>query len=228
MNKIEILHENKEWIVVNKPTGLSVHNDEDATNLIKRLEEQKLKGFSPVNRLDKETSGIMVLSSESGVSAKLQAALSNKTTSKSYLGIVKGSFPKDKMKGVWTQELTNKAEGRLNPLGVKKDRVNCRTNYEVLNMDKYLSLLLLRLETGRQHQIRKHCINDKHQIIGDTRYGDKKFNALIKKKYSFSNMALHSYMLNFELEGHEFKFKCLPPESWSEFDIFDHGAFSSY
>lgn len=214
MNEIEIIHDNKEWIVVNKPTGLSVHNNEDDTNLVKMLEIQGYKDFSPVNRLDKETSGIMILSCESEMSAQLQKALTSDKTTKSYLAIVKGKFPEDNMQGTWTHELTNKAEGRLNPLGIKKDRVSCKTNYKVLNTNKYLSTLLLTLETGRQHQIRKHCIHAKHQIIGDTRYGDKKFNTLMKKKYSFNNMALHSHKLEFKLGKREYRYESQPPESW--------------
>ena len=65
MDKIEILQDNKTWIVVNKPNGLSVHNNEDETNLLRELEKQGHFGLAPVNRLDKATSGIMILSSES-------------------------------------------------------------------------------------------------------------------------------------------------------------------
>ena len=214
MNEIEIIHDSNDWIVVNKPTGLSVHNNEDETNLIKQLGLQGHKGFSPVNRLDKETSGIMVLSCESEMSSQLQRALSSDKSIKSYLAIVKGNFAKDQMQGVWSDDLTNKAEGRTNPLGVKKDRVPCKTNFKVLTTNKYLSKLLLTLETGRQHQIRKHCINAKHQVIGDSRYGDKKFNSLIKKKYSFNNMALHSSKLEFKLGKREYRYESEPPESW--------------
>lgn len=219
MDKIEILEESSDWIVVNKPTGLSVHNDEDETNLLKTLELQGLRGFSPVNRLDKETSGIMVLSSSSEVSAKLQVALSSKESNKSYLAVVKGSFSKENSQGVWSQELTNKAEGRMNPLGIKKERVPCITKYKVLNTNKYLSLIELELETGRQHQIRKHCVSSNHQVIGDGRYGDKKFNSLIKKKYSFSNMALHSSRLSFSFDNQNYKFKSLPPKTWLKMEI---------
>lgn len=225
MGKIEILYESKDWIVVNKPIGLSVHNNEGETNLLKRLEKQGLKEFSPVNRLDKDTSGIMVLSAKSEITAKLQAAFSADSASKSYLAIVKGVFKDGNKKGSWEQDLTNKAEGRANPLGIKKDRVHCRTSYEVLNMNKYLTLLLLRLETGRQHQIRKHCVHEKHQVIGDPRYGDKKFNSLIQKKYSFSDMALHSYKLKIRFENHDYKFTSLPPKSWAKLDLFKNEDF---
>jgi tRNA pseudouridine65 synthase len=219
MEKIEILKNCNNWIVVNKPAGLSVHNNEDKTNLIKLLDAQGLIGFSAINRLDKETSGIMVLSSESSVSSKLQAVLAEESTEKTYLAIVKGNFSKDKQVGSWNQELTNRAEGRKNPLGLKKDRVKCLTHYKVIKANKYLSLLELTIETGRQHQIRKHCISQKHQVIGDQRYGDQKFNGLIKKKYSFSGMALHSSALTFNFENQEHSFSVQPLDSWKVFEL---------
>ncbi len=221
MKEIEILQNNKSWIVVNKPAGLSVHNDEDKTNLIKMLEIQGFKNYSAVNRLDKETSGIMILSSDRETSSKLQASLADKLTSKKYLAIVKGTFTKDKYNGTWNQELTNRAEGRNNPLGIKSERVKCITHFKVLKTTKYLSFMQFKIETGRQHQIRKHCIIQKHQIVGDSRYGDKKFNSLIKKKYSFTKMALHSYKLRFSFENLEHSFVSTPPSSWKALDVYD-------
>lgn len=221
MKEIEILQNFDTWIVVNKPTGLSVHNNEDETNLLRMLEAQGFEGYSPVNRLDKETSGIMVLSSDSETSSKLQASLAEKWSTKTYLAIVKGTFKSDMLHGTWNQDLTNRAEGRNNPLGIKSERVKCITHYKVLNTNKYLSFMQFKIDTGRQHQIRKHCIDAKHQIIGDSRYGDKKFNTLIKQKYSFTEMALHSYKLRFKFENNEFNFTSMPPSSWEALEIYN-------
>ena len=227
MEQIEILQDYKTWLVVNKPAGLSVHNNEDETNLIKLLERYGHTGFSAINRLDKETSGIMVLSSDTEVSKKLQASLSDPSTLKSYLAVVKGTFSQEKQKGSWNQDLSNKAEGRKNPLGMKKDRVKCLTHYKVINANKYLTLLKLTIETGRQHQIRKHCISQKHQVIGDQRYGDQKFNTLIKKKYSFNNMALHSCVLNFKFENKNYSFSAPPPNSWLALEVYKNDPLNS-
>ncbi|OIQ20963.1 MAG: hypothetical protein BM556_03195 [Bacteriovorax sp. MedPE-SWde] len=214
MYEIEILENKNSWIVVNKPPGLSVHNAEDATNLIQELDKLNYKGFSPVNRLDKETSGIMVLSKDKASSAGLQEALSTSNKSKIYYVIVKGSFNK-KRKGVYNSPLTNKSEGRKNPAGIKAQRVECLTKYSVIAQTKYLTLLECEIETGRQHQIRKHCILDKHQVIGDKRYGDKKINTLIERKYAFNNMTLHSSSLTFDFEGESYNYNTTIPTSWS-------------
>lgn len=216
MEKIEILFKKKDWIIVNKPPGLSVHNNEDETNLLKVLEEQGFPDLSPINRIDKETSGIILLGSSSSVCAKIQTILQDKTTIKTYLGILRGSLSKGESKGRWDVDLTNKAEGRKNPLGVKKERVKCITNYEVLNENKYLSFVKFTIETGRQHQIRKHAVLDKHQVIGDSRYGDKKYNNMISKKYSFSNMALHSAGIEFVLDKEKVSIHVNPPSHWAK------------
>ncbi|MBT4791057.1 MAG: RNA pseudouridine synthase [Halobacteriovoraceae bacterium] len=227
MEQIEILQNCKTWLVVNKPAGLSVHNNEDDTNLIKLLDRQGHKGLSPINRLDKETSGIMILSFDSDVSRNLQASLSEQSTLKSYLAIVKGTFSQENQKGSWNQDLTNKAEGRKNPLGMKKDRVKSLTNFKVIKANKYLTLLELTIETGRQHQIRKHCLSQKHQVIGDQRYGDQKFNTLIKKKYLFNNMALHSHRLSFKFENKNYSFSTPPPNSWMALEVYNTSSLNS-
>lgn len=219
MEKIEILQNKNNWIVVIKPAELSVHNNEDETNLIKMLSLQGFMNYSAVNRLDKETSGIMVLSSDSETSRNLQASLRDKSCSKKYLAVVKGAFAKNTEEGTWRQELTNRAEGRKNPLGIKSERVKCVTHFKVLKTSKYLSFMEFEIETGRQHQIRKHCVTQKHQIIGDSRYGDNKFNSLMKKKYSFAEMALHSYKLSFNFENLEYKFVSNPPSSWKALGV---------
>jgi 23S rRNA-/tRNA-specific pseudouridylate synthase len=211
---IDIIENNSTWIIVNKPAGLSVHNAEDKTNLLQELEVQGLMGFSAVNRLDKETTGLMVLSSDKKVYKALQAAFSSDNCTKTYKAVVKGQFKEDQLSGSWDDDLTDKAEGRDNPQGITKSRVKCLTHYKVLKTSKYLSHLELKLESGRQHQIRKHSVLNKHQIIGDARYGDRKLNSLIKKKYSFRDMALHSYKLNFYFGCKEYSFVCEPPESW--------------
>lgn len=219
MEKIEILINKSNWIVVNKPAGLSVHNNEDPSNLLSELETMGYACFAPINRLDKETSGIMVLSSEASISTNLQKALNSKKCEKVYLALVKGRFLKDQINGSWKSELTNKAEGRKNPQGVKAERVPCATSFEILKSNKYLSYLRLILESGRQHQIRKHSVLDKHQIVGDKRYGDVKYNSLIQKTYKFKGMALHSHKLSFEFGGDKYCFEKGPPSSWQAFDL---------
>src|SRR5689334_19879217 len=123
---IPILFQNSDWIAVNKPEGISLHNNEDPTNLLQLLKIQLGdKKFYPVHRLDKETSGIQVLALNELWAKDLAAEFENRSVSKIYCGVLRGQL---KMaEGIWNQPLTDKAEGRKNPSGVLRERVPCET-----------------------------------------------------------------------------------------------------
>lgn len=187
---LNIIHQDSQIVVVDKPVGMSVHNAEDSGDLLFHLSEQlKVKKLYPVHRLDKETSGLMILAFSSEAAAQMQAELHKPQTVKKYIAIVRGLLPG--AHGTWTLPLTDKAEGRKNPQGLVADRKECLTLWKVLNSNEYLSLLECEIKTGRQHQIRKHAALTKHALIGDTRYSDEKYNEQIKQRYDFNRMALH-------------------------------------
>jgi len=209
--EIKILHETPDWIAVEKPDGLSVHNDEDPDNLLKVLTKQL--GHShlfPVHRLDKETSGVQVLALNEKAASELAIQFQTKKIEKYYQGVVAGSVPG---RGVWSQALTDKGEGWKNPAGISKDRVPCETKYRNLKSSKYFSWLEFQILTGRQHQIRKHCAIAGKALIGDPRYGNPKYNQKISEIYKVKRMALHCTRLILE-NGQE-----LQSEPPSEFDL---------
>lgn len=212
---IQVIKNEDNWIAINKPQGLSVHNQEDSENVITLLDKMNYTGYSPVNRLDKETSGVMLLSKDSKTTASLQKTIQDDSV-KIYTTVVRGSVKKKT--GAWNNKMTNKAEGRVSPLGKSEQRVLAKTEYKVLKQSKYISLLQIQIHTGRQHQIRKHCAFHKHQILGDPRYGDKKYNQLVNKIYSFSAMALHSTVLKFQFNGKNINLEAALPATWSAFD----------
>ena len=214
--EIKVLFRKGHWIIINKPAGISVHNEEDETNILELIEKQENKKYFAVHRLDKETSGILILSSSSDISASLQTAL-DKSSKKIYQGIVRGVLKKES--GLWEQELTGKGEGRNNPQGVKAERVNAGTEFKVLNKNKFLSLMEFKLLTGRQHQIRKHCVLNKHEIIGDKRYGEPKYRKMINGKYDFKGMCLHAHKLSFTYKDELIVVEAPIPEAWNCFQL---------
>ena len=109
-----IIHEHRDFIVVNKPAGIDVHNKPD--NLIARLEATTQSRFKPVHRLDQETSGLILLAKTAETTATLQAALKSSLSQKSYLAVIKGQ-PQPEV-GQWTMQISNKAEGRRQPAGL--------------------------------------------------------------------------------------------------------------
>lgn len=194
MTEVNIIFQNKNYVAVNKPEGLSVHNNEDPINLLKVLSDQlKTDKLFPVHRLDKETSGVQVIALNPATANLLAQEFQSRAVVKTYVGLLRGVLKTNF--GSWNKPLTDKSEGRKKPQGVSKDRVPCQTQFKVIKANKYFTLCEFDLITGRQHQIRKHSALDNHALVGDSRYGDPKYNQMIFKKYNIERMFLHCQSL---------------------------------
>lgn len=189
-SELKILHRDPAWLALDKPSGLSVHNTEDGDNLLNRLVGRlQVESLFPVHRLDKETSGVQIIALNESSARELAQAFQSRTVKKIYCGVLRGVL-KDKA-GSWTLPLTDKAEGRDNPAGISAKRVPCETGFKVIDENRYVTLCEFNLITGRQHQIRKHAALMKHAILGDPRYGDRKYNSKIASVYGVQRMFLH-------------------------------------
>jgi len=215
MIEIEILDEDERLIVINKPRGLSVHNGPE--NLIDVLADGLGQRFKPVHRLDRETSGVILLAKSKLAAAELQGDMLDPATRKVYTAIVKGQ-PKVEA-GDWRQSISPKAEGRRNPRGTSKDRVDAHTRFRVLAKTQWISKLECQLLTGRQHQIRKHAALAGCHVIGDRRYGEPKHAKMIEKRYAFEGLALHAMLLNIRIGGRNRVFRAKPPKDWALFGL---------
>jgi len=208
---IEIIEEHSGWLAVGKPSGLSVHNAEDGYNLLSILEEQLGCKLYAAHRLDQQTSGIILLGKSSSSTQMLQEALTMAT--KEYTSILRGTLiPKD---GVWTWPLSNKGEGFRNPQGRKNDRIEALTTYRVIRSNQYFTMVSLTLGTGRQHQIRKHTALAKHAVVGDTRYGERRYNTMIAKRYQMNDLCLCASKLEIKIDGVQYCFDVNVPTTWS-------------
>lgn len=198
---ISILEENPFFIVINKPTGVSIHNEKPS--LLDWLAQHKLPQ-NVVNRLDQQTSGLVIVASKPELQNSLQQALHS--GQKIYRALLRGGWKDSKSSVEWSWALTDKAEGRKNPQGKSQDRKHCLTLVEVVRSNSYFTEVLCEIKTGRQHQIRKHAALAKHPIVGDSRYNDEKYNEKIAKMYNDPRMFLHAETLNFEFNGKQFNF----------------------
>jgi RluA family pseudouridine synthase len=188
-NEIPLLFQNADFVAVDKPAGISVHNAEDPQNLLDVLEKQLGQKVFPVHRLDKETSGIQILALNEASARKLSLEFEKREVRKMYTGLLRGKLKDDT--GVWKHPLTDKAEGRKNPAGQPRERVPCETGFKVLHRSDYFTLCAFDLKTGRQHQIRKHAAIANHALVGDPRYGDSKYNLKMAGIYKTSRLFLH-------------------------------------
>lgn len=190
--EIPILCQTTDFIAIDKPAGISVHND-DGADLISIFGKKLNRKVYPVHRLDKETSGVQLLALNETAATELAKQFQSRSCRKIYVGIARGKFKIDK--GSFNSPLTDKSEGRMNPQGKSPDRFPCETKYLVINSNSYFSYVEFDLITGRQHQIRKHCALAKHQLIGDSRYGDVKYNRKMADHYQTERMFLHCHQI---------------------------------
>ncbi|MFH2012067.1 MAG: RNA pseudouridine synthase [Pseudomonadota bacterium] len=216
MEEINILEFQKGWLAVDKPSGLSVHNNpgNDLLNLLSdRIRSDALLRehlgidgsfrIHPVHRLDKETSGVMLLATDINVLRNLSELFVKGRIKKRYIALVHGVFDREAEShqyNTWDYPLSKTAGGRKDPVG-KGRRVNCVTRYRVLQQSKRYSLLEIELMTGRKHQIRRHAKLSGHSVTGDTRYGSKKSINYLRKTLSFHRLGLHCKSLEFVPPG---------------------------
>lgn len=209
---IHILALQKGWLAVDKPCGLSVHNDPgndlisfihtricSDSSLTSRIETQASFQVHPVHRLDKETSGVILLATDNDVLRSLSELFIKGRVKKNYLALVHGNFNPELTHSenhVWDFPLSKTAGGRNNPSG-KGKLVDCETRYSVSQQSLHYSLLEIELLTGRKHQIRRHAKLSGHPVTGDTRYGSKKSVTYLRDTLSYQRLGLHCKCLEF-------------------------------
>lgn len=192
---LQIIYEDDAYIVINKPSNLPVHPsmlhyENSLSNGLKYYFEQIClkKKIRPVNRLDKDTSGIVVFAKNEYVQECLVRQMKNKTFQKEYLAICDGVFEEKIRSGTINFPIARK-ENSIIERCVNKSGDTAITHYNVLKNNFNYSLVYCSLETGRTHQIRVHLSYIGHPIVGDTLYG--------KVSNKINRQALHAYRISF-------------------------------
>ncbi|MCT3602652.1 RluA family pseudouridine synthase [Lactobacillus acidophilus] len=211
---LDIVYEDDDVIVVNKPQGMVVHPapghpDHTLVNaLLYHTQDlaQSPEGFRPgiVHRIDKDTSGLLMIAKNATARESLEQQLANKTNKRIYWAIVHGNFSEE-------QGTIDAPIGR-NPYDRKKMAVvengkRAITHFKVLKQFKGYSLIECQLETGRTHQIRVHLDYIGHAVAGDPLYGSRK---TLKGNGQF----LHAKILGFKhpKTGKWLEFSVEPPK----------------
>ncbi len=214
---ILIMARGQGWVCVEKPWGISVHNDpgQDVISLLAK--DPGITGRSevlqPVHRLDKETSGLLLLALDHQTLATLSAAFKQGEVKKKYQALVHGSLKPGQRSGVWDRPLSKQAGGRADPRGRGKP-LKAVTRFRVVEQSPHYTLVDIDLFTGRKHQIRRHAALAGHPVVGDSRYGSKRALAFLRNRKGFFRMALHAVELEFRHRGSLVTLEsgCLPPE----------------
>ena len=200
---VHVVSENNHFMVLFKPQGVSVHNQ--TPSLLEYVKAEK-KPEHFVNRLDFETSGLVVIAQNENLHEPLQNSLHKGV--KKYSALLRGALAIDEgAKILWNWPISDKAEGRRNPQGDKQNLKAAETEIKLIRKNKYFSQVEIVLKSGRQHQIRKHSAMAKHPIVGDSRYNEEKYNLKIADMYSQKRMQLEAESLEFQFKNEKYKFE---------------------
>lgn len=230
---LDIVFEDDYLLVVNKPAGMCVHpgfgnrygtlvnallyhfgeresqkieieDEEDTENESSVFSSDTIRP-GIVHRLDKDTSGILVIAKDQNIHAKLARQFAERTTSREYNALVWGNLEEDS--GTIIGDIGRSSRDRKLFDVVKRGGKKAVTNFSVIERYEYLTLLSLKLQTGRTHQIRVHCKHINHPVFGDPSYGgdsvlyggeNKQFRQKAEKALSLiDRQMLHAKTLGF-------------------------------
>ena len=227
---LDIVFEDDSLIVVNKPSGMVVHPSKGHysgtlinallyhSNSLSDSTSEEIYRPGLVHRIDKDTSGLLVIAKNNDVHQKLAEQIAENKMSREYIAIVDGHFAHET--GVVDAPLSRHQTNRLKRV-VEKGGKNAITHFEVLDSFSDYSLVSCRLETGRTHQIRAHMEFIKHPIVNDQLYHPKGKNATEFGQF------LHARTLSFThpLTGETLNFQVEPPKEFAEFIQLNKGHF---
>ena len=209
-DKLNIVYEDQNILLVDKPQGLIVHPDdkEFRDTLITRIQKylynkgeyipENENSFSPAlaNRIDRNTGGIVIAAKNAETLRILNEKIKSREISKYYLCVVHGKMEhKHQTLTAYLEKNSDKNKVYINNKSNDKNKI-IKTEYTVLGYKNNLSLLEINLHTGRTHQIRAHLSSIGHHLLGDGKYGKLQSD----KKIGFKHQALYSYKLCFDFK----------------------------
>ncbi len=209
----QILYENGDFMIMNKPAGYSMHAGGKCnfglTEMLRVLRGPKI---TPVHRLDRSTSGCLIFSKTHQALREMHHAFREREVLKEYLTLVIGKW--DRKKELIQVPITVRHERTGADIQVDFEAGSpAKTRFKVVRDFANYTLLRAELITGRMHQIRVHTRHEEHPVAGDSRYGLFEENRILKKQYGLQRLFLHCDLLQFKYGGEKFTFNAqLPSE----------------
>ncbi|MCF7557231.1 23S rRNA pseudouridine(955/2504/2580) synthase RluC [Pseudomonas petrae] len=212
-----IVHEDKGLIVLNKPAGIAVHGGSGLSfGVIEAFRQLRpdAKELELVHRLDRDTSGLLMIAKKRSMLRHLHEQLRGDGVDKRYMALVRGSWP-TAQKQVRAPLLKSNLRSGERMVEVNEEGKEALTLFKVLRrFGEFATLVEARPITGRTHQIRVHALHAGHCIAGDPKYGDEDFSREIRD-LGGKRLFLHAYALTVPLpDGGELKLEAPVDEMW--------------
>ena len=214
-----IVYEDKALIVMNKPAGIAVHGGSGLSfGVIEALRQLRpdAKELELVHRLDRDTSGLLMIAKKRSMLRHLHAALRGDGVDTRYMALVRGHWPTAKKQVNAPLQKSNLRSGER-MVEVNDEGKEALTLFRVLRrFGEFATLVEARPITGRTHQIRVHTLHAGHMIAGDNKYGDEDFSREIRE-LGGKRLFLHAYQLTVPLpDGGELKLEAPVDEMWAK------------
>jgi 23S rRNA pseudouridine955/2504/2580 synthase len=201
-----VLFEDEHVLAIDKPAGVAVHGGSGVSfGVIEQLRQARpaARFLELVHRLDRETSGILLVAKKRSALVRLQDQFRERETGKTYLALALGTWPASKKVIDLPLHKYLQADGERRVRVVGKDDPDGMRSItlvkvaEKLSLPPPASLLEVTIKTGRTHQIRVHLASSGHPILGDDKYGDFECNKVLARQ-GLKRMFLHAWRLQFD------------------------------
>lgn len=211
MKKLDIIYEDKELLVINKPSKILTISDGKTDHTLYSMAREYIKKQHKsnkifiVHRLDKDTSGAIIFAKSEEMKNYLQKDW-NKIADREYIAILEGKL--NSKKGIIKEYLSEDKTHRV----YKSDKMHgeyAETHYEVISETKYNTVVKVNIKTGKKNQIRVGFANLGHPIIGDKKYGSK--------TNPIGRLGLHASSMNIRIKNKNHVFLCKEPKEFLKF-----------
>jgi len=195
------LFEDDAFVAINKPSGLASHGGSGISlGLIEAMRQVHPAGakLELVHRLDRETSGVILLAKKRTALVEIQRLIAANQTDKTYLALLAGVVKKERF-DVNAPLDTEQRSGGERTVRVSANGKPSLSFFKVLTRCAGATLVSVKIETGRTHQIRVHAQHVGHPVLGDERYGDATANAEMRKR-GLKRLFLHAQLFEFKLQ----------------------------
>jgi len=200
----DIILQSDRWLVVNKPSGMVIHRSRGANDhytLVRVMRDHLGPNVFPVNRLDRQTSGCILMARDKDSARELSLAFAERNVRKTYEAVVRGWPPLEPgEEHLIDRELSGKpASSRITVL-----ETSLLDMALGIHPQTRLARVRVHPKTGLHHQIRRHLRGWGYPIINDGKHGDRTLNRAFHAKFKIDRMLLHSRRLTFPFQGEEY------------------------